>query len=1044
MLIKLLALLSTYASAAVIQAGDGISFNGQAIADGGVVFTVTAPASTIWVSIGFGDNMATSTQLHILWYTGSQFVISDRAGYAYGTTVNTNNPNNLQLLQGTGIDANGNWNIVFSRPLAGIGATPGSSFSFMWAAQTGKGALPADPASTIQRHTSRGTLSGVLIDAAPAVVPPPSPTTEAAVPTTTTGAPSPDVPAPPAPATTTDVIPIGKQLADAKPVFVGNPVAGSVKVQNGSGSIMMSGSVAGWLATLVTSFDPQMKETNPFAQVASATSVSSPFRRALVVAPAMCAVVVAAYSVLVSDRALLALAATLAWLVTVVAGPTHKTGLYAQLLDRWWAASLVLVVLLSLFPQTTEPRLSSFVTVSQAPMPDSLLVHVAKIKGAPWGCLKHEIVAFGVFRSHRTSTRSGKFGEWAQVNVASIPHEDYLRPPLVPRVVLNVINPLQWPIVILSTLRTYTTIIELGIVWPLLTRVLRRVLINYREDAVAEGKPVADLDGSDGIVRVKQVLEGVQELFIAMGSLFLTKKKKSVVSAVPIKPSAAGASVTTTDSTIPPSVHFFPASLNHASDNASVSNGTDIKRSASPQTIDTPHSEYNRHSRSSSSPVRLSTGASITQIDNDHYTANLHKPIMKLAKSQSLWDDSSAPSRFVGSLVSSVAHGLTNSIPGSSSRRRPKRWEIPGYVFVVIKGYEPAFKDELSISIGNIIRIKKIFDDGWALGVNQSTDMQGILPMAFLTCINPTSPSAPPIDPQQFIPRAPGSSITPTNSLQVPSQTSTSLVSVEEVDEAILPYTDAPPQHLRKRGRSVSKAMSTTTTTTTTASTTPTLTHAELNIQQTPTTNTTITVVEKPRGRSSSLHRNARNGEGGGRGRGRSSSKGTGMLKSASSMSLKSNAASAAATTATNIVDAAGNVVANVIVPNRGRLNSVASATSMRRGRRGKSGDSVYHVPEEGVVGGAADEEEEEDLDLQFEDSLMDLTGDDVTLIHSHQQQDGGEEEENEIEEVVVFEEEEYDEKSSGLSDEDKDVWPPVRPSMDRKSRVSLGGYSMA
>ncbi|KAI9341742.1 hypothetical protein BDR26DRAFT_860204 [Obelidium mucronatum] len=509
---------------------------------------------------------------------------------------------------------------------------------------------------------------------------------------------------------------------------------------------------------------------------------------------------------------------------------------------------------------------------------------------------------------------------------------------------------------------------------------------------------------------------------------------------------------------VPPSVHFSSTTPNSIP--GSVVQNADIKRSSSPQTMDAA-SEYLKHSRSSSSPVRVGNNHHHNSATTpEHYTANLHKPIIKLAKSQSLWDDSSAPSRFVGSLVSSVAHGLT----GSGSSRRRKRWEIPGYVFVVIKGYEPAFKDELSISIGNIIRIKKIFDD-----VNQSTEIQGILPMAFLTCINPTSPSAPPIDPQQFIPRSSGSVTPTTTTTTTTAATPTATIMTEEVEEAILPYTDLPPQHLRKRGRSVSKAV------------TPTMSYAELQPsatthytpqqqqqEQTPiTTNTTISVTERPRGRSSSLHRNAREGGGGGRGRGRSTSKG-GMLKSSSTMSLKSastsaqSAAAAVTVQTTLIVDASGAVVATVpLAPiSRGRMNSVASATSsMRRGRRGKSGESVYHeLPDVGEVsiggGGGEGEGEEEGAD-QFEDSLMDLTGDDVTLLQNRDQVGagnggGGGDDDDEIEEVVVFEEDDEfddvarDETSASLSDEDRDVWPPVRPSMDRKSRVSLGGYSMA
>ncbi|KAJ3297711.1 hypothetical protein HDU79_002567 [Rhizoclosmatium sp. JEL0117] len=816
--------------------------------------------------------------------------------------------------------------------------------------------------------------------------------------------------------------------------------------------------------------------TNPFAPVASATADSSLGRRAAIVAPAMFAVVVAAHSVLVSERALMCVAAAFAWLVTVVAGPTgpQQQRLYAQLLDRWWAASLVLVLLLSLFPQTNEPMLSA--QLQAAASQDALLVHLKSLSGSPWGCIQHEIKMFAVYRSNRLATKSGKFGEYAQVDIASIPHEEYFqvlpaaypnitsvwkapavyklsnvndrdliikvglkcsnfpadllfgkelwlldsdsnganplpklhkfqspspiippKPPLVPRIVLSLLNPLQWPFLILSTLRTYTTIIELGIVWPLLTRLLRRVLINYREDRVAEGKSVLKLEADNGVIHVDTVLKGVVELLIALQSLLLNRNKKRPAEANTGSVQVAAVSSSVSQSSIDPK----------------------IKRSNSPAPIDTSSASQQQasHVRASSSPVRYSNAN----------TPNQTKPIMKLSKSQSLWDDSSTPSRFVGNLISSVVAGGLASASGNNGKRR-RRWEIPGYVFIVIKSYEPAFKDELSISIGNIIRIKKIFDDGWALGINQSTNMQGILPMAFLTCINPTSPSAPPIDPQQFIPRpAAASGVTTPVSLPLQYASNTSLTSTpanaipEELDETILPYTDLPPTHLRKRSKSVVSMKHNIT-----PKTTPTITPQELAPIGTTPTATTTPSTDKPRGRSSSISRGGRS----------LSTRPGNMSRKASTASIKQTTPSTSIPTSTTTTTTTQPQTPSLIVAQgppvsvsqagRGRTLSVASTrtTTTRNRSEVSTTGTVYYVAE---TGEATDNDDDGD-NVQFEDAWGNVAGgDESTYV------------EEEAEVVVVDEED-----STGSNEEDRDVWPPVRPGGvkgERRGRGSLGGY---
>ncbi|KAJ3072997.1 hypothetical protein HDU98_002429 [Podochytrium sp. JEL0797] len=799
----------------------------------------------------------------------------------------------------------------------------------------------------------------------------------------------------------------------------------------------------------------------PFAPVALATLEASPFALFVVHLPALFGVVLAAQSVLVSSRFQLAFAATFSWLVTIVFAPQKKV-LSKQLLDSWWAASLALVVILSLFPQTNEPRLTSSIAVAHSPADEALLVHLRSVSGSPWGCTHRSVHAFAVFRSNRISTKEGKFGEWAHVNVASIPHEEYMplqlynpentttsstayrlpavyklnyvmdrdlvikvgircanfpadllfgnelwmldsgsselhrfvspdpitppKPPLIPRPIITLLNPFAWPSAALHLLRTYTTLIELGIVWPLLTRVLRRVLIHHRQDRIAAGKRVVNLE-NEGEVRVETVFEGIGELFVALAALFGAAKKVKKNAALdagaielpasamkmiaegkrPRVVGSAGEEVASTAASKPHAIETSAAVPPESKE--------EIAESEAQQQQE--QQQQLSHNRAASSPITT---------DNYYYTSNMYKPISKLTKSPSLWDDSSTPSRFVGSLITSV---VTNGLraAGAGGRRR-RRWEIPGYVFIVIKSYEPAFKDELSISIGNLIRIKKIFDDGWALGLNQSTNMQGILPMAFLTCINPTSPSAPPIDPQQFIPRGtttpPTGTSTPTTTTFIP----------EEIQDSILPFTDLPPQHLRVRGRSVTKSNS--------------MSDAVI----TPVAPPPASGGETPRGRSSSLHRNARG----------TSTKRNVVSKSNSTISLKTGPPTATRHTG---------------VGERTRKGSAVSEFRGRIGAREAGGVVVQVVP-----GGNGTDEDEEERD-EFEDAVVIPEVDDgsVTLMY------GVGEEEEEVEEVVIVEEEEEEDETSGVSqvsDEDRDVWPPVRLAVDRKGSVALGGYSFA
>ncbi|OUM66209.1 hypothetical protein PIROE2DRAFT_59527 [Piromyces sp. E2] len=51
----------------------------------------------------------------------------------------------------------------------------------------------------------------------------------------------------------------------------------------------------------------------------------------------------------------------------------------------------------------------------------------------------------------------------------------------------------------------------------------------------------------------------------------------------------------------------------------------------------------------------------------------------------------------------------------------------------VFHEYIPKINDEIQLNVGDIVKVTKIFDDGWAYGTNISTDCEGALPLACCT-----------------------------------------------------------------------------------------------------------------------------------------------------------------------------------------------------------------------------------------------------------------------------------------------------------------------
>jgi len=58
--------------------------------------------------------------------------------------------------------------------------------------------------------------------------------------------------------------------------------------------------------------------------------------------------------------------------------------------------------------------------------------------------------------------------------------------------------------------------------------------------------------------------------------------------------------------------------------------------------------------------------------------------------------------------------------------------KIPLSVMTVVQEFEPRMEDELALQVNDRILLLKVFDDGWAVGLNQMTGKQGVFPMEYV------------------------------------------------------------------------------------------------------------------------------------------------------------------------------------------------------------------------------------------------------------------------------------------------------------------------
>ncbi|KAJ3218451.1 hypothetical protein HDU67_005547 [Dinochytrium kinnereticum] len=57
------------------------------------------------------------------------------------------------------------------------------------------------------------------------------------------------------------------------------------------------------------------------------------------------------------------------------------------------------------------------------------------------------------------------------------------------------------------------------------------------------------------------------------------------------------------------------------------------------------------------------------------------------------------------------------------------------HLAIVMEGFEGVEADEMSLRAGDVVQVHKLFEDGWAFGVNRSTRAQGMFPVVTLATL---------------------------------------------------------------------------------------------------------------------------------------------------------------------------------------------------------------------------------------------------------------------------------------------------------------------
>jgi len=80
-------------------------------------------------------------------------------------------------------------------------------------------------------------------------------------------------------------------------------------------------------------------------------------------------------------------------------------------------------------------------------------------------------------------------------------------------------------------------------------------------------------------------------------------------------------------------------------------------------------------------------------------------------------------------------NGISITIDDADNSCRSSKYssaKIPLSVMTVVQEFEPRMDDELALQMNDRILLLKIFDDGWAVGLNQMTGKQGVFPMEYV------------------------------------------------------------------------------------------------------------------------------------------------------------------------------------------------------------------------------------------------------------------------------------------------------------------------
>jgi len=120
-----------------------------------------------------------------------------------------------------------------------------------------------------------------------------------------------------------------------------------------------------------------------------------------------------------------------------------------------------------------------------------------------------------------------------------------------------------------------------------------------------------------------------------------------------------------------------------------------------------------------------------TDIDSDDEVSDINQPIIADLKNEKVEQEQPALLRRKSSRkANNIKETPSEEAEDEDEEKESK--ENEDELYVANWDYAPTLNDELALTAGDVIEIKKKFDDGWSTGYNRRTKQTGIVPLCYL------------------------------------------------------------------------------------------------------------------------------------------------------------------------------------------------------------------------------------------------------------------------------------------------------------------------